>query len=127
MNVLEALPPAWTADDQAAQNIRQIERHARREEQRASDMTYLTTVAATTFLEGGIVALLFAVEKVALPLILLSAASSFLLIPGILGCISLVSNSDHPIQDIFFSIGRGALIATCIGLLGLTILKIIPT
>ena len=124
MNLLEALPPAWTAADQAAENIREVERNTRREAQRSSDMKHLTIVATATFLGGGLAALLVAVEKVALPLIL--SAATFFLLPVVLGCMSVASNSDHPMQDIFSSIGKGALVATCVGLLGVTILGLVP-
>ena len=128
MNLLNALPPAWTSADQAAANNGQVERNERRGAQRTSSMSFLTTITASSLLSTGIVSLIMAVEKIALPIII-AVASLFLLVPGIFGGLevrSIVSNSDQPVKDVLFSIGEGSLIATRVAGVALTILNCLP-
>jgi uncharacterized membrane protein YjjB (DUF3815 family) len=91
-------------------------------------MSFLTTITASSLLSTGIVSLIMAVEKIALPIII-AVASLFLLVPGIFGGLevrSIVSNSDQPVKDVLFSIGEGSLIATCVAGVALTILNCLP-
>jgi hypothetical protein len=128
MTLINSLPAAWTPADQAAADNRQAERNERRNARRIGSMGFLTTIAASSFLSAGVVTLIMAVEKVALPLII-AVAGLFLLVPGIFGSLEvglLVSNSDHPVKDTLSSIGKGALIATCVEGVALTILHCLP-
>ncbi len=122
MNLLEALPSAWTPAHQAAENSRQASVNEFRETQRASGMNYLTIVAASTILEGAVSALILSVEKVALPVIA-CLAGVFVVLTGIFGGMAVhgvISYSDNPIRDVLSSIGKGAAIATIVALLVLT-------